>query len=266
MFNFFKKKEVKQPEENTSDFLDNEKSIFDTQAAVEKPISEVPDYDSLIYQPPVYNAPKYKAQNMQNIGVIVDNNEVGFDPNAFNTNVNTTPISNDENSGGIVVNDFSKNSNDNINNVNINTTNNNTEVLDIFDTVEPIQDTSLPIPDSSINDKTSNMSIFEQPVSMPPKENINHNNISIPNNNSTEANNNDEDSTVGISIFGSNDGTVTNVNTYSSNNQFEEAKKELTEEVEYTKDGYKICPNCGAILNPSAPVCFMCSKSFVLKK
>ena len=42
---------------------------------------------------------------------------------------NTTPISNDENSGGIVVNDFSKNSNDNINNVNINERNEKLKTL-----------------------------------------------------------------------------------------------------------------------------------------
>ena len=76
-------------------------------------------------------------------------------------------------------------------------------------------------------------------------------------------NNNNE--AIGISIFGSNDG-VTNKNNYTSSNQFEEQKQELTKEVEYTSDGNKICPNCGAILKPDAPICFMCSKSFILKK
>lgn len=47
---------------------------------------------------------------------------------------------------------------------------------------------------------------------------------------------------------------------------YQEEKLELVEEVKFTKDGYKICPNCGAILNPDAPVCFMCSKNFVLRK
>lgn len=67
-----------------------------------------------------------------------------------------------------------------------------------------------------------------------------------------------------LSLFGSQDNEK-NKKQFSKDHHQEE-KLELIGEVKFTKDGYKICPNCGAILNPDAPVCFMCSKNFVLKK
>lgn len=67
-----------------------------------------------------------------------------------------------------------------------------------------------------------------------------------------------------FNIFGSEDGP-SEAKSYSAQD-YQEKPVELIQEVKYTEDGYKICPDCGAILNANALVCFMCSKSFVLKR
>ena len=83
---------------------------------------------------------------------------------------------------------------------------------------------------------------------------------SLSNINNSEGDNND--ASLQFNLFGSRDG-VENIKEQQS---FEEEPVKLIGEVKYTEDGHKICPNCGTILRPDAPICFMCSKSFVLKK
>lgn len=232
MLDFLKKKNKKTEEvqETTNDFLNTEKSLFDTQEkSINNSTSEVPDYQSLIYQPPVYNAPKYKAGNLNNIGVVVDSNAIGFDKNTINPNIKTIEVveKEDEEDNGIT--------NEIIDNVPIMDSSEQVELVEVIDPIEVKEEKNI----------KEQPSIFQN---LPIQQEVQK-----------------EEENPKISIFGSSNG-VTDVSSYSTDSQFQEEKKELVKEVEYTNDGYKICPNCGAILNPNAPVCFMCSKSFVLKK
>lgn len=244
MFDIFKKKN--QPTNESvpqNDFLSNENAAFNTVSSEDDSFKDSPDYQSLVYKEPVYNVPKYKASNLSNIGVVVNSTDVGFDKNAINPNIKTIDIPSNEQEE---LNKSIK-------------TEEPVELLDIFSPVDVEKEDVIPdVLNNNINDNINNNSNSEEI-----KNSIQTENKEKEKNSSIFMNNNNE--AIGISIFGSNDG-VTNKNNYSSSNQFEEQKQELTKEVEYTSDGNKICPNCGAILKPDAPVCFMCSKSFILKK
>lgn len=244
MFDIFKKKN--QPTNESvpqNDFLSNENAAFNTVSSENDSFKDSPDYQSLVYQEPVYNVPKYKASNLSNIGVVVNSTDVGFDKNAINPNIKTIDIPSNEQEE---LNRSIK-------------TEEPVELLDIFSPADVEKEDVIPdVLNNNINDNINNNSNSEEI-----KNSIQAENKEKEKNSSIFMNNNNE--AIGISIFGSNDG-VTNKNNYTSSNQFEEQKQELTKEVEYTSDGNKICPNCGAILKPDAPICFMCSKSFILKK
>lgn len=244
MFDIFKKKN--QPINESvpqNDFLSNENAAFNTVSSEDDSFKDSPDYQSLVYQEPVYNVPKYKASNLSNIGVVVNSTDVGFDKNAINPNIKTIDIPSNEQEE---LNKSIK-------------TEEPVELLDIFSPADVEKEDVIPdVLNNNINDNINNNSNSEEI-----KNSIQTENKEKEKNSSIFMNNNNE--AIGISIFGSNDG-VTNKNNYTSSNQFEEQKQELTKEVEYTSDGNKICPNCGAILKPDAPICFMCSKSFILKK
>ena len=244
MFDIFKKKN--QPTNESvpqTDFLSNENAAFNTVSSEDDSFKDSPDYQSLVYQEPVYNVPKYKASNLSNIGVVVNSTDVGFDKNSINPNIKTIDIPSNEQEE---LNKSIK-------------TEEPVELLDIFSPADVEKEDVIPdVLNNNINDNINNNSNSEEI-----KNSIQTYNKEKETNSSIFMNNNNE--AIGISIFGSNDG-VTNKNNYTSSNQFEEQKQELTKEVEYTSDGNKICPNCGAILKPDAPICFMCSKSFILKK
>lgn len=244
MFDIFKKKN--QPTNESApqnDFLSNENAAFNTVSSENDSFKDSPDYQSLVYQEPVYNVPKYKASNLSNIGVVVNSTDVGFDKNAINPNIKTIDIPSNEQEE---LNKSIK-------------TEESVELLDIFSPADVEKEDVIPdVLNNNINDNINNNSNSEEI-----KNSIQTENKEKEKNSSIFMNNNN--AAIGISIFGSNDG-VTNKNNYTSSNQFEEQKQELTKEVEYTSDGNKICPNCGAILKPDAPICFMCSKSFILKK
>ena len=244
MFDIFKKKNHPNNESGPqNDFLSNENAAFNTVSSEDDSFKDSPDYQSLVYQEPVYNVPKYKASNLSNIGVVVNSTDVGFDRNAINPNIKTIDIPSNE----------QEELNKSIN------TEEPVELLDIFSPADVEKEDVIPdVLNNNINDNINNNSNSEEI-----KNSIQTYNKEKETNSSIFMNNNNE--AIGISIFGSNDG-VTNKNNYTSSNQFEEQKQELTKEVEYTSDGNKICPNCGAILKPDAPICFMCSKSFILKK
>ena len=319
MFEFLKPR-AKQEDEVQNDFLNIENSVFHTQAAVNT-FKDNTDYQSLVYQEPTYDVPDYKAANMNNIGIVVDSSQIGFNQNTINPDVKIVQLSDNDEDGGLIELD----SNEEILDFDYSDANNsnpsvNSSIFSVTPTVPSSVDTSISVgkedqsnievvnggSDSGDFDIIEDYvhtaeppelpSIFASPY--PPEmlqQNVDSPNIeNIPNSqNAVESDvssnmvgassifqsytssdsglssvsnvvTSSED-TDKLSLFGSKDG-VTNVNSYSSTNQFEEEKLELQQAVEYTEDGFKICPKCGAILNPNAPVCFMCSKSFVLKK
>ena len=97
MFDIFKKKN--QPTNESvpqNDFLSNENAAFNTVSSEDDSFKDSPDYQSLVYQEPVYNVPKYKASNLSNIGVVVNSTDVGFDKNAINPNIKTIDIPSNE--------------------------------------------------------------------------------------------------------------------------------------------------------------------------
>lgn len=240
MFDIFKKKNKSAKESvPQNDFLSNENAAFNTTSSSDDSFKDTTDCKSLVYQEPVYNVPKYKASNLSNIGVVVNSTDVGFDKNAINPNIKTIDIPSNEQEE---LNKSIK-------------TEEPVELLDIFSPADVEKEDVIPdVLNNNINNNSNSEEI---------KNSIQAENKEKEKNSSIFMNNNNE--AIGISIFGSNDG-VTNKNNYTSSNQFEEQKQELTKEAEYTSDGNKICPNCGAILKPDAPICFMCSKSFILKK
>lgn len=223
MFDIFKKKKDSNVLEPQNDFLSNEHAAFNTKSDQSNVFVDNTDYSGFTYQEPVYDVPEYKAQNLSNLGVVVDSTAVGFNKDALNPDIKIIDIPN------------------------------NDELNDANEYEEPIELLNIVEPQVSINNSIKETapekhSIFEEPKvekDVPVYKS-------------------ERSKEPSISIFGSNDG-VTNVNNYTSNNQVNEQKQELISEVEYTSNGYKICPKCGTILSPDAPVCFMCSKSFVKK-
>lgn len=212
---FNNKKDNNKPEPNS--FLENEKSVFETESSNDTSFNENVDYDSLIYQPPVYDTPSYKAQNMQNVGIIVNKNELGFDENALNSGINTI--------------DFKK----------------------YDEKPEPLIET--------IDEITFNEEIPEQ------LEIINFDESNSDNKKIEETvlkQENDEEAR--FSIFGA-DNVPVETKFYSAEQNIatEHPQKLNNTNVKFTEDGNKICPNCSTILNPEAPICFMCSYSFISK-
>lgn len=300
MFEFIKPKE-KTETETTNDLLNIENAAFHTQAAVNT-FKDNTDYQSLVYQAPVYDdVPDYKATSISDIAVVVDNAQVGLNESAINEGVKIVDITDDldgavldmgesveQNVDTIEIVDFDNSGDDKENNSeiidfsaneeNVGTTMENL-TAPIFDQTIEVEDyvhkaePGLPsifasqIPPStgdffSQNNNEEDEIKFNKSNSIFESTDSNDNGLSsVSSFNGTTAN----DELDKLSLFGSKNG-VSNMNSYSSSNQFEEEKQELQQAVEYTEDGYKVCPNCGAILNPNAPVCFMCSKSFVLKK
>ena len=91
MLDFLKKKKSNNnQEETTNDFLSVENSAFNTETdSSDDGFSDNFDYSSLVYQEPVYDVPKYKATNLNNMGVVLDSDAIGFDKNAINPNIKT---------------------------------------------------------------------------------------------------------------------------------------------------------------------------------
>lgn len=240
MFDFLKNKKNKKNTEVPNEFLNIENSVFNTEADGQT-FSDNADYQRYVYQEPIYNIPKYKAENLRDIGVVVDSDQIGFDKSTINPNVKMIELPNNEESNEPIVFE------EPIEEISREYTKNGEEEKEIL----PVSEIAEPISVHKVQTNQNN-SIFQN-VKITPDSAKKTDSISFVE---------DEEK---ISLFGSKDG-YTNKIEYSSLEQFEEEKKELQQEVEYTKEGYKICPNCGAILNPDAPVCFMCSKSFILRK
>lgn len=239
MFDIFKKKNKSAKESvPQNDFLSNENAAFNTTSSSDDSFKDTTDCKSLVYQEPVYDVPKYKASNLSNIGVVVNSTDIGLDRNSLNPNIKTIDIPSDEQ-----------------------------KELDMAIENSPLVEET-PIELIDVSEPTKEEMAVPDVFTPEPKDNAEVENKiykSSTNDRDILKGNNKNNAAVNISIFGSSDG-ITNKNNYTSSNQFEEQKQELIKEVEYTSDGNKICPNCGAILKPDAPVCFMCSKSFILKK
>ena len=214
MFSFLKKNNKRtnvKKEEVENSFLEVENSVFHTEDS-NNTFQDNVDYESLIYQPPVYDdVPKYKARNNSEISVIIDKEQLGFNAEELNKNIKTLEFEPQQGEERIeLVPEENEKFESEIN--------------------EPVVEAvSMPVEDIFLVDNLEDKE--------PPEDDKQ------------------------FSIFGSVEG-YTDIKNYADSD-YKEEQIELDKDVNYTDDGYKVCPNCGTILNPKAPVCFMCSKSFI---
>lgn len=213
MFSIFKNKKEESTDQGNT-FFDVENSVFNTEDTPNS-FEDNTNFSEFI-GPHSDNVeiPKYKAKRNEDIGIVIDKDQIGFDINTMNKNIKTVELE----------------------------TSNEEEIIDLG--VDPISvDTINKVPELNLD------KVIEE---------------IIPKKDEKVVKKYDEKEDVKLTLFGSGD-VEKNKKQYTESDHLEE-KLELIGEVKFTKDGYKICPDCGAILNFDAPVCFMCSKSFVLKK
>lgn len=220
LFSFFKKNKEQKINTSDNEFLDIEASMYDTEDNSPKFEDNV-NYKNLIYNPSSNNVSKYKAVR-NDIGVVIDKDQFGYNINDFNSNIKTYELE--------------KNSDE--------------EKLQIDSKEDYVQQNNY----SSIEEVDNTIDILSEEndniMSQKEVEKIEHNEqIKVSENE--------------FSIFGSVDNIIKEIKHDPINSN--EAPSELIKNVKFTKEGYKICPNCGTILNPEAPVCFMCSNSFIKK-
>lgn len=227
MFSFLKKKmDTKQSEENESNaFLDAQNAVFNT-VEPPKPSEDTTDYQAYTYQPPKIDVPVYKARNTNQLGIVVDKDQLGFNIEDINSNLKTLELTSDE--GEMLDLDTKE----------IEITSEQRENV-----LEPLPEIESKIEVVESNDSNEfNLSTISEDVSV----------------------NKEEEEEKEFAIFGSSEGPSEAKN-FQVDDHVEE-KIVLDTDVKFTPDGHKICPNCGTILKPDAPVCFMCSKNFILKK
>lgn len=213
MFSIFKKKK-NEKSSTDNEFLDIEASMYSTEADANS-FQDSVNYQNLVYQPLEQDTPKYKAVR-NNIGVVIDKDQFGYDVNDFNSNITTYELEKSTDEEKVEVKQEKLE-----------------EPKKIYNPIEELMT-------NDIQDETDT-------------------NSSLPVQELYKAGKEEKD----FSIFGSKIGP--------ENEKIHEAKKdeekpvELIEEVRFTPDGHKICPNCATILKADAPICFMCSKSFIKK-
>lgn len=62
----------------TNSYLEDQKSLFDTEGEVEKKVFN-DSYDDYIYKPKDYsNVPKYQASNNKKVNIVIDKEEIGY--------------------------------------------------------------------------------------------------------------------------------------------------------------------------------------------
>lgn len=227
LFSFFKKEKVGENKSSENEFLDIETSMYNTEAQSEA-FQEQIDYHNLVYNPPQNNVTSYKA-NRNNIGVVVDKDQFGYNLNDFNSNIKTYELQKDGDEETVELH-------------------NNIASPISLDSIseEETKEMLVPIAEEEIkiveNDQTDEANVIFSDIT----------------NKVNDVKVEDE-----FSLFGSKD-DIGEKKDYENTN-YEEEHVKLNEDVKMTKEGYKICPKCGTILKPDAPICFMCSNSFIQK-
>lgn len=227
LFSFFKKNKTEENKSSDNEFLDIETSMYNTEAQSQI-FQEQIDYQNLVYNPPLNNVASYKA-NRNNIGVVVDKDQFGYNLNDFNSDIKTYELE--------------KTSDE--------------EMVEVHNNIEsPISVDSVPEEET----KEILFPIEEDEIKIVEYDQVDEANVIFSDitNKVNDVKVEDE-----FSLFGSKD-DIGEKKDYENTNYAEEPVK-LNEDVKMTKEGYKICPKCGTILKPDAPICFMCSNSFIQK-
>lgn len=221
---FNKKKEEVKP--TTNSYLEDQKSVFDTEGEIEKKVFN-DSYDDFVYKPKDYSdVPKYQASGNKKVEIVIDKEELGYqdlNPEISTVNVQKKGLHEDlqelvdngyiddkSNTGGTSIYDE--------------------EIKDIIKKDEPIE--VLEIAD---NPDMMVSNIVEE----------------------------DFDKSKKLSIFGNSDepiqAKVYEVKEAPKTEKIEvidpiiEEKKEEVKKLEY-------CPQCGAPLSEHATTCFLCGK------
>ena len=85
---FNRKKEEEKPVVNS--YLEDQKSLFDTEGEVEKKVFN-DSYDDYIYKPKDYsNVPKYQASKNKKVDIVIDKDEIGYQ--ALNSDIKTVNV------------------------------------------------------------------------------------------------------------------------------------------------------------------------------
>lgn len=224
-FNFNKQKTERK---TVNSFLEDQKSVFDTEGPKEKIIHEN-NYDEYLYKPKDYSdVPKYAAEGSKGLDVVID--EDGFEYNNLNPDIKT---------------------------VNIQKNNLHEDLNEIV--------SNGPIDDSS---KTEGTSIYDEKIDEEIKQDTPVEIIDIDDTDTVieDFENQDIDKSKKLSIFGSSDEPI-QAKVYDVKEVIKEEKIDIIEpiiqeqkDVEVKRPEY--CPKCGAPISEHADTCFLCGNKF----
>lgn len=220
-FNFYKQKENKN---KVNSFLEDQKSVFDTESPEEKKVYEN-NYDEYLYKPKDYSdVPKYDAVGSKGLDIVIDTDGFGYED--LNPDIKT---------------------------VNIQKNNLHEDLSEIV--------SNGPIDDSS---KTEGTSIYDEKIDEEIKQDKPIEVIELEDTNTVieDFTSQDIDKSKKLSIFGTSDEPL-QAKVYDVKEISKEEKIEIIEPIieEIKKEESKrpaYCPQCGAPLSETADTCFLC--------
>lgn len=232
---FFNNKE--ETKEEINKYLEDQKALFDTKGDIKPEVKEEA-YDEFIFHEKDYSdVPKYKASNVKKVQVVVDKDEFGYQD--LNPEINTIDLQKKH---------LHEDLSEIVNNA-------------------PIDETATEQNTSIYDDELRQELEYDEPIEV----------IEIDNNNKdmVVADVVEESLEKGkkLSIFGNTDepiqAKVYEVKEVAVEPKIEVIDVDIKEEVDeqttsirFNENGNKICPQCGAPLDPNAPVCFLCGNKF----
>ncbi|MBE6138202.1 MAG: zinc ribbon domain-containing protein [Firmicutes bacterium] len=214
-------------------YMEDQKAVFDTKGDKEK-TKQQENYDQYVMRKKDYsNVPKYKAFDEKSVGVVIDKDQLGYQQ--LNECVQTVEIEKE---------------------------NLYSDLQEIVS--NPPIESSHELQHKSIDDKTLE-------TELPHNSEVDV--IEVENNEIVISDISEEriEKDKKLSIFGNSDEPIkakvydikeTPITENVDIIDIEFKKEELKPEVKLNEQGQKICPKCGAPLDPRAPVCFLCGHKF----
>lgn len=231
---FFNKKSGKSGSQ--SDYFEDQKAVFDTKGEP-KPKKVEEKYDEFVFHKKDYSdVPKYKASDIKKVEVVVDKDALGYQE--------LTPST-------PTVEFQKKNLHEDIN-----------EIVNNEPIEAKTEENSKSIYDESLKDELK----IDEPIDVIDIDNSKEVVVSEVVEQSVEKEKK-------LSIFGNTDeplqAKIYDIKEISPKQKIEiididikEEPNEEKEKIKYNENGKKICPQCGAPLEPNAPTCFLCGNKF----
>lgn len=232
---FFKTDKDEQSEKKNS-YLEDQKALFDTKGE-EKPKVIDNSYDEYVFKKKEYNdVPKYKASTSQKVGVVVDKEDFGYQD--LNPEIQTIDLQK---------RNLHEDLHEIVNNAPIDesTEENHTSIYDDNLKKEIQSDEQIEVIDVDNGQEVVVADVIEENLDKSKK----------------------------LSIFGNSDepiqAKVYEVKEAPRQEKVEivdvdlnESTKKVDDGIRFNENGNKICPQCGAPLDPNAPSCFLCGYKF----